>query len=86
MTATPSNLEERAKLLDLEAELQRRTLRASLDTLQAARGITWALAGASLASRLAIVHKAKVAGYALIAARLLFRARRARRDRKRLPR
>ena len=86
MTATPSNLKERAKLLELEAELQRKTLRASLDTLYSAKGITWALAGASLASRLAIVHKAKVAGYALIAGRLLLRARRALRDRKRLPR
>jgi len=86
VTATPLNLEERAKLLEVEAELQRRTLRASLDTLQAAKGITWALAGASLARRLAIVHKAKVAGYALIGTRLLFRARRALRDRKLLPR
>jgi hypothetical protein len=86
VTATSSNLEERARLLELEAELQRKTLRASFDTLHGAKGITWALAGASLASRLAIVHKAKVAGYALIAARLLFRARRVLRDRKRLPR
>lgn len=82
----PSNLKERAKLLELEAELQRKTLRASLDTLYSAKGITWALAGVSLASRLTIVHKAKFAGYALLAGRLLLRARRAHRDRKRLPR
>lgn len=86
MTATRSNLEERARLLEIEAQLQRQTLRATLDTLASARGITWALAGASLASRLAFVHKAKVAGYALIAGRLLLRARRVLRDRKRLPR
>ena len=84
MTAKPSSLEDRAKLLELEAELQRRTLRASVDTLAGARGITWVLAGASLATKLAVLRRAKWAGYALLAAQLAFKWRRARRDRKRL--
>jgi len=82
----PSSPAERAKLLELEAELQRRTLRESLDTLTGAKGITWALAGVSLASRLTILRRAKWAGYALLAGKLVLRLRRARRDRKRLPR
>ncbi|HQW07623.1 MAG TPA: hypothetical protein PLK05_00455 [Steroidobacteraceae bacterium] len=85
MTAKPSSLEDRAKLLELEAELQRRTLRASVDTLAGARGITWVLAGASLATKLTVLRRAKWAGYALLAAQLAFKWRRARRDRKRLP-
>ena len=68
MTAKPSSLEDRAKLLELEAELQRRTLRASVDTLAGARGITWVLAGASLATKLTVLRRAKWAGYALLAA------------------
>lgn len=89
MTAKPLNPDERAKLLEFEAELQRRTLRASIDTLYAAKGVTWALAGASLVTKLTGVHKlrkAKWAGYALLAGRALLKARRVRRDRKRLPR
>ncbi|MBV6424327.1 MAG: hypothetical protein NAOJABEB_02137 [Steroidobacteraceae bacterium] len=86
MTVKPSSPAERAKLLELEAELQRRTLRESLDTLTGAKGITWALAGVSLASRLTILRRAKWAGYALLAGKLVLRLRRARRDRKRLPR
>lgn len=85
MTAKPSSLEDRAKLLELEAELQRRTLRASVDTLAGARGITWVLAGASLATKLTVLRRAKWAGYALLAGRLFFKWRRARLDR-RLPR
>ena len=85
VTAKPSSLEERAKLLELEAELQRRTLRASIDTLASARGVTWMLAGASLVTKLAVLRRAKWTGYALLAARLAFKWRRARRDRKRLP-
>ena len=84
MTAKPSSLEDRAKLLELEAQLQRRTLRASVDTLAGARGITWVLAGASLATKLTVLRRAKWAGYALLAAQLAFKWRRARRDRKRL--
>jgi len=86
VTVKPSSPAERAKLLELEAELQRRTLRESLDTLTGAKGITWALAGVSLASRLTILRRAKWAGYALLAGKLVLRLRRARRDRKRLPR
>ncbi len=86
MTVKPSSPAERAKLLELEAELQRRTLRESLDTLTGAKGITWALAGVSLASRLTVLRRAKWAGYALLAGKLVLRLRRARRDRKRLPR
>ncbi|MGD9598748.1 MAG: hypothetical protein AB7G76_00405 [Steroidobacteraceae bacterium] len=86
MTAKPSSPAERAQLLELEAELQRRTLRASLDTLTGARGITWVLAGVSLASRLTFLRRAKWTGYALLAGRLALRLRRARPDRKRLPR
>ncbi len=86
MTVKPSSPAERAKLLELEAELQRRTLRESLDTLTGAKGITWALAGVSLASRLTILRRAKWAGYALLAGKLVLRLRRVRRDRKRLPR
>lgn len=85
MTVKPSSPAERAKLLELEAELQRRTLRESLDTLTGAKGITWALAGVSLASRLTVLRRAKWAGYALLAGKLVLRLRRARRDRKRLP-
>ena len=85
MTAKPLSLEDRAKLLELEAELQRRTLRASVDTLAGARGITWVLAGASLVTKLTVLRRAKWAGYALLAAQLAFKWRRARRDRKRLP-
>lgn len=80
----PSSLESRARLLELEAELQRRTLRASVDTLAAAKGITWVLAGVSLATRLTALRRAKWAGYALLAGQLLLKWRRARRDRKRL--
>jgi len=85
VTAKPSSLEERAKLLELEAELQRRTLRASADALAAARGLTWVLAGASLVTRLTVMRRAKWAGYGLLATQLLLKWRRARRDRKRLP-
>ncbi len=85
MTAKRSNLENRAKLLELEAELQRRTLRGSIDTLAGAKGLTWVLAGASLVGRLSALRRVKWAGYALLAAQAAFRWRRARRDRKRLP-
>jgi hypothetical protein len=81
VTAKRSSLAERAKLLELEAELQRRTLRASVDTLAGARGITWLLAGVSLVAKLGVVRKMKWAGYALLADQLLFRWRRVRRDR-----
>lgn len=77
--------DERTKLLELEAELQRHTLRATLDTLHGAKGITWALAGVSLVTRFTVMRKARLTGYALIAGRMLLRARRARRDRKRPP-
>ncbi|MBV6417838.1 MAG: hypothetical protein CMLOHMNK_02614 [Steroidobacteraceae bacterium] len=82
----PSSLEERAKLLELEAELQRRTLRASVDTLAGAKGITWVLAGASLVSRATVLRRAKWTSYALLAGQLLLKWRRRRRDRKRLTR
>lgn len=85
MTAKLSSLENRAKLLELEAELQRRTLRASVDTLAGAKGITWVLAGASLLGRVTVLRRAKWTGYALLVAQFAFNWRRARRDRKRLP-
>ena len=81
VTAKPSSLEERAKLLELEAELQRRTLRASIDTLAGARGITWVLAGASFAAKLSVLRRAKWTGYALLGTQLLLKWRRARRGR-----
>lgn len=76
----PSTLEERTKHLELEAALQRQTLRASVETLRSASLVTWGLAGASLVGKVAVVNKAKWFGYALILGRVLLDRRRTRRQ------
>lgn len=76
----PSSLEERTKHLELEAALQRQTLRATVETLRSASLVTWGLAGASLVGKVAVVNKAKWLGYALILGRVLLNRRRTKRQ------
>jgi transketolase C-terminal domain/subunit len=72
----PSNLEQRAQLLELEAALQRQTLRASIDAVRDAKAVTLGLAGAAIVSRAVGISRFGWIGYALLAAKLLLGRRR----------